>query len=343
MNLNSNEIKVLKIINDVYKDFFNEENKKLNVNPNLMFFATRYALLREQIKATISEEIGIQAMQYFARNEQLHIAAFFGLKGICDPSHVYIKNARVFFALYGYFVVRDEFPAVNLNNYEKSLEHFNRLALSYKARTYSAIVIETVLFSYNEFANVYFEYHDKTIKSEFINLIFMCKEFIKHHEKKMLSAISNIHENTTKKLSNSVNKNKKITLYRGFEIANTKNVRFNRVKKSNPECYLQDAGRSICYTLNKNVAYKFATHKFVNHDEFNVSYEDRISNVKFLLSKSVDIDNEMMSKCDRRVYVAKYEVDIDDVVTDWCYSVESEVIVLPKNAKLIEYRPVRYT
>lgn len=337
----TNELIAIEIISSAYKQFFEEENKKLKLDPNLIKFFTRYLVLKESINIDILEQINRDASAIFSQRIDLHIAAFFGIDNVCESTHQYLKNPRAFFSLYSMFIEKDEFPSCNLKKIEDAVSIHERMNISYDARVYSAIIPEVVISSYIVFRNSYLSYlEDKN--EEFLNLNHLSKHFLKLNLNTMQSYVNkflHISRETIRKYTES----NKIVVYRGFEICEQDSVRVNRYKVSNELSKIQDAGKSVCYTLDKKIAYYFATHKFKKHVEFNFSYEDRFNRARLLLNK-LNIDStKFTSRKNRRVYVAKYEVDTKDILFDKSHDYEREVLVLPKNARLVEYRPVKYS
>jgi hypothetical protein len=339
--LKTNELKAIEIISCAYEQFFKRESNVLKINSDLIGFITRYAVLREQIHQIFLDKLSREVCKTLSNREDLHIAVFFGIDNLCESTHQYLKDSRAFFALYSYFIERDEFPSINLVKVESAIDLYSRNSLPYDARTYASITIITVLKLFYEFLYAYDDACSPNDDNQ-INLTFVYKQFHKLNYNNIVNYIGKLHSHNKSLFVKNIT-NKKIFVYRGFDIDDTQNVRLNRVKVNNPYASVQDAGKSICYSLSRKTAYIFATHKYMNHDNFNLSYEDRLSKSKLLIEKSnINID-EFANKEKRRIYVAKYEVDVKDVLFDKSYDNESEVVVLPKNARLIDYRPVKYS
>ena len=340
-NKNKNKETVLQIICDEFKNFFVLENKRLSKDQNIIKFSMRYVILIEKIKCDVENKVNEETMKFVTENDQFFIAAFFGITNVCEPTHIYLKNTRAFFALYKHFITVNEFPSINLNMYEESLKIHNRLNLCYEARTYASISFYQTIFVYSVFIKSYnTEFHSKYSA---LNLKHLHDQFLITSEKFIQKYTDKNYEISKLKLRSHLRSDDKLYVYRGFEISDDDNVRLKRVKKNNPTSQIQDSGKSICYTLNKEIANKFAMHKFKKTDLFIVEYEERIDRVKLLFDNCDTNFDEFTSKLNRRVYVAKYEINLKDVIVDSCYSDESEVIVLPQNARLIEYRPINYS
>lgn len=333
--MKKNEIKALEIINKNMIIFFQEESKKLKLDPNLIKFFARFCAFDTILRYEISDELGVNATNYLLDGLQLYIASFFGLDDIIQPAHKHLKNDRAFFALYSYLMYENQFPSVMAENVERCLDEYGRKQLSIEARTYAAVVADVVNISYKVFIQ------DLVENSPFNHVSFdlIVSEYIRLHESLVVRHVNEYFEKEMRAIKKSLNSANKLTVYRGFEISSDDDVRRGRLKINNPESHLQDAGKGMFYTTDKDIANAFAINKFSHQEDF-IDFDKRTSNVNFILKNAnFDLD-KFMSKTNRRAYIGKYEVNFKDVLYARVHLGESEIVAIPSKVNLVNYMQV---
>ncbi len=256
---------------------------------------------------------------------------FFKNKFNCTPINEYIDD-EFFYALLPYVIDRIEFPSLVQDEITESLKRNKRSNVHLQRRNIIAnlmicsrsyvhqVIMQMYMHTSNQPTTVEIERVCKKHKTQYLSNVFARTDSLK----KIL--------NRYKQLDN------KIVVFRGYDIDNSQDVILNRKVR------LQDANKSLSFTLSKDVANMFALYKTNPRQSENMtSYDDRIN----LLSRFVKDDSitAYRQKNNRKFIVAKYLIDERDIIITplSTTTTEYEVIANPNNARLIRYSIVSST
>jgi hypothetical protein len=326
------ELKIIELVQSCKLQFINDADKKLSKTNNIQDIAVDYALLRMSILGLIENKLGREAAGFYGKSNQYDFIGLFGLNEKVEPIHQYIKSPRLFWALFGLAIKDTEFPSLNYEMLKNSYEIKDRLQLPLDARSYTFASFHRVHRSVDELI-VYLDKIGKRVSSsQFKNIINQ----IKKDSNKELSAF--IKNNLT---------NKKIQqtyiVYRGIDIDKLQNVRVGRFKNNNPFNEQQEFGKGFSFSSDKNLAIKFAVHKFIqDENSLGINKAGRFEKLSFLFDEIKVTKTDFFDIAAKRPYVVKYKIKREDILIDASGYIENEIMVDPNNAKIVSYFLPKY-
>lgn len=325
-------LKIVEVVQSNLLKFIDVADKKISKTNNIQNAAIDYAILRRSILGEILNDVGLEAAQSYAKSNQYDLIGLFGLKNKVDPIHQYIKSSRLYWALFGLAIKNTEFPSLNYEMLKNSYEIKDRLKLSLDARSYSYASFQKVHRGVDE-AIVYLDKSKKKFSESQFNKIM--SEIVKDSSKDLSESIRK--NTTTKKVQQTY------TVYRGIDIDKLQNVRVGRFKKNNTSSDQQDFGKGFSFSPDKNLAIKFAIHKFISDENsLGISKNRRFDNLSFLFDEIKVTKNEFFDINSKRPYVVKYKVNREDILIDASGSFESEIMIDPINVKVLSYFLPKY-
>jgi hypothetical protein len=323
---------VLSYVHAYEVDLFEHTNKK---NTQIIEFVIKSELMREKIATHLSTINKEAALFYNRGRQQFHVMSFFLKLKNSEPTNVYLKNGRAFYAYFSNLIKTDEFPSLYLAEIEESLKLFQRSKCTIDLRLFASYAYAITKFTFGEFFDDYLNYTE----SKLVNSKKLIREYLKLNEIPTLKTVAKWQINALENLKNYADEEGMITLFRGFTINETDNVRTNRFLKNNPLAHRQDAGRSICYTLDKQIAKEFATSFYDTNQEDSL-LKRRINSKSELFDSLKVCKSSFLETTKKRRYVAKYSVPINSVLCSFQNLDEEEILALSSETILVNYRQV---
>lgn len=313
-------------------EFIKSADKHLSITNNIQDVAISYAIFIHQMIDDIRTNVGLLEAQSYAKSNQYDFISLFGIEDKFQPIHQHIKSPKLFWALFGLSIKNTEFPSINFEMLKDSYEIESRKNLTLNARSYAYISFQSVFKRVDEFLVLIRKQSLNVSESEWKRIIRL---IIKEAQREINDCI--------KKNITTLNRQKTYTLYRGIDIDKSKNIRVGRYKVGNPLSQTQDWGRGFSFTNKKEVATRFALHKFVDDESsLGISKDRRFDNLSFLFNEiKVSKDNFLNDK-NKRPYVIKFKVDYESILIDASGLYENELIVDPESAKVISYLLPKY-
>jgi hypothetical protein len=332
MSKKENEVKIIEIVQSCKLQFINFADKKLIKTNNIQNIAVDYALLRRVTLDVIRNKLGLEAAQLYAKSNQYDFIGLFGLKDKVEPIHQYIKSPRLFWALFGLAIKNTEFPSLNYEMLKNSYEIKDRLKLSLDARSYSYASFQKVHRSVDELIVYLGKTEQQVSNSQFTKIV---NQIIKDSTKELRLSIKN--NLTSKKVQQSY------IVYRGIDIDKLQSVRVGRYKKNNTFNEQQEFGKGFSFSPDKNLAIKFAIHKFIkDENSLGINKDRRFENLSFLFDETKVAKNDFFDIAAKRPYVVKYKINREDILIDASGSFESEIMIDPINVKVVSYFLPKY-
>lgn len=326
------QLKIIELVQSCKLEFINAADKKISKTNNIQDIAVDYALLKISILDVIGNKLGIEAAQLYGKSYQYDFISLFGLNEKVEPIHQYIKSPRLFWALFGLAIKNTEFPSLNYEMLKNSYAIKDRLQLPLDARSYTFASFRCVHMKVDELIVILSNTGQQLSDSQFKKIINQIK---KDSNNELNALIKNNHTNK--------NIQQTYTLFRGVDIDKLQNVRVGRFKNNNVFNEQQEFGKGFSFTSDKDVAIKFAVHKFIQDDNFfGISKEGRFEKLSFLFDEIKITKNDFFDIAAKRPYVVKYKINREDILIDASGSRENEVMVDPDKAKVVSYFLPKY-
>lgn len=313
-----------------FDDFLKKYKDQPLLNKVFLFQIVRYdvvTILLNELPVQLKDDIGVRRSMFDYFDFLFANLFFRGLKNE-NPLHEKLDN-DFYYVLLPHVIDKIEFPtlidselrhSLSINNRDKyPLNKKNRLSIYY---TLSQGVHHNALAQY---VNKYRSYPSK--KKQLGILKTTKRQFFKR--------LDNQFSFYNKELKSNKTKDEKLIVYRGYDISDDENVIINRKIRT------QDANKSFSFTTNTAVAMSFSNYKINKMtDEDATTFDDRVN----LASAMFDIEN-YRKKENRKFILAKYEIDIKDVICTPLQTTitEYEVFAYPEKAKLLRYQIVNST
>lgn len=367
-------IKYVKTFEEAFTSFFKKESTIQKINPDIYEFAIRYSAFRiglanaciqdenEKLKnedlsthrdRIESEETTSEYENHIKRFEIPELV-FFGISGKVVPTHIHLTNRRAFWSLFGYFYTYMEFPSFMKNEIRESCLVQNRLLveLPERNRCINLFQLTTELFKKN--VNEYLNNHQlrknrpvlEAVASDMIsnkikyykNGKFISLRKLCNQSERQLSVRSN------EKLKSIVDSDGKLTVYRGFDIDKSENVRINRFKKNNPYSNIQESGIGMSFTPIKDGSKIYSLSKF--RDTLTLSNKERVFNKSSIKFDLLDVSKENFLDTNSKIpVVGKYSASKKDILfasLDHCGNDSdlhsNEIVFFPDCVNLISYQ-----
>jgi hypothetical protein len=259
---------------------------------------------------------------------ELSCLAFFGVpnKDI-EGAHTAISYSPLFWGLFGSLLTLVNYPFLGIQAIEQAIHHGNRLTLALEERqsaflTFNAYGLRASALS-RRCTGRDFDYHLGSFET-FIELKDEVQDRI---------------DKSTAQLACQTRADGSLFVYRGFDIAESDNVRKGRKRVGNPDLAIQEAGRGLSFTTDKGMANTFATHRFLpSSSTWSIKRRTPPGTVLRLHGLS----DQQFREAERKPVVAEYEVSSDKLLLHNA-AIEDEVFVLPKDAQLKRYKFVKYS
>ncbi len=335
---NLEEMKIIEIIQEHQSSLFRKKIKfQKNQTESLAFSIEKTCcdiFMIESIKANFDYPISYT----LSKIHEYEFVAFFGNGRDITGTHLLLKDPRKFWSIFTFLIHKIQYPSLYLKQIEESLTLYKRMKVPLTGRNYSAYCLLLTDLFWEKNSNYLLKINNLEDVASLSDILSIFN-----------SDVNNlIHELILKSLerTNRTNnkKTKTVTVFRGFDISKTENVRKNRFKKNNFEAQQQDAGFGVSYSYNKEIAKDFSKQKFDAASFILLNtIRDRVSIASFSLSNSRIKSDDFLDISKRTPYVGKYELHKDDILVDISDFAEEEVIALPSKVKLLDYRPSKYS
>jgi hypothetical protein len=369
--------KFIKTYEEAFTSFFKNESIILKTNPDIFEFAIRYSVFRfglansctqielEELskKETSDDEFfndvtvmdeESELLENHMKRFEIPELVFFGLRNKVKLTHAFLTDKRAFWALFGYLYTYIEFPSFMSSELQASCLEQDRLTvnLSERNRCVSIFQLTSELFNsnMNEYINNHFLVKNRPI-FEAVASDMIANKVMHRLDGKMVSSrkfcnqlARDISYKTTSKLKSLVDSNGNLTIYRGFDIDRSENVRLSRVKKNNPFSHIQQSGVGMSFTPVKEGAIVYSLSKF--KDTLTLSNNERVFNKSSFKFDFLEINkDDFLDTTTKIPVIGKYSAKKKDILFSHIdlYGSDtdlhsSEIVFFPESVKLIDYR-----
>ena len=369
--------KFINTYEEAFTEFFIKESIIQKTNPDIFEFAIRYTALRfglsnlctqiERNEFSKNESIdtkscnertfleeGTTLYENHMKRFELPELVFFGLRDKVQPTHTHLTDKSAFWSLFGNLYTYIEFPSFMTNEIKASCLVQDRLKVDLyernRCKTIFQLTSELFYSNVNEYINNHFLVKNRSIldavASDMISnkLKYRLNGKLVSARKLCNQVAREISYKNNSNLKSIVDSNGHLTLYRGFDIDRSENVRVNRVKKNNPFSHIQQSGVGMSYAPTIDGASVYSLSKF--KDTLTLSNKERVFNKSSIKFDCLDINNEdFLNTTSRIPVIGKYSAEKTDILFSNLdiYGSDSdlhssEVVFFPESVKLIDYR-----
>lgn len=322
-----------KLFHEQYILFFGKCNRQSLTSID---FACDYYEQRTETLDSIRVKFGVDTVRQAVKNEwQIGIAAMLGLRQDLYPAILHLKNPNHAIALLCKFLKNDQFPSLYYNELHHALSKIAAKKVVNATVHYWYHCLEEVGCLYDHLTSMSSYHSDYDLK--WIHKI--SRQIQRHYLSEVQTKIHRHRVKSERSLVNAQKQNTRIVVYRGFSVRPHQNIRVNRTLCENPQCFSQDAGAGINYTLNRRLAEEFARHPFTR-STYICDFQTRVKISQLMYEITETSPDNFVSPA--TPYVATYLLDPKDILLNLSACVESEIVALHDSVKLVRYDPVSY-
>jgi len=322
-----------RLFHEQYVAFFERCNRR---NLTSVDFACDYYEQRVETLDGIRIRNGIDTVHQVRRNEwQLGVAALLGLNENLCPAILRLSNPNHAIALLFKFLKNDQFPSLYYKDLHHALNEIRKKKVVNATVHYWYHCLEEVGCLYDHLTPMSGYYSDYDLK----RIHKIRRQIQRHYLSEVQKKIHRHRVKSERSLVNTERQDKKIVVYRGFSVRPHEDIRVNRTLCENPQCFSQDAGAGINYTLNRRLAEEFARHPFTR-STYICAFQTRVKISQLMYEITETSPDDFTSPA--IPYVATYLLDPKDILLNLSSCVESEIVALHDSVKLVRYDPVSY-
>jgi hypothetical protein len=266
---------------------------------------------------------------------QIGVAALLGLQHDLCPAILHLNNPNQAVAMLFKFLKYDQFPSLYYEDLHVALKAITKKRVTnyIVGNWYHCLQEIGILYDQLLPSSGYYDNFDLKCVNKVKRLVK------KHYLSDVQTKVQRHLVRSERSLVNSQKKYQKIVVYRGFCVRPHESVRLNRSLCQNPQCFTQDAGAGINYTLDRDLAEEFARHPFTKNSRI-CDFQTRVRRSQ-LIYNLTETSPENFSRL-ARPYVATYLLDPNDILLNLSSTIESEIVASHDSVKLVRYDPVSY-